>query len=65
MDPTATLISLLETLCNLQAPFNAEDDERLRAKAIEDLRILADWLQMGGFAPDADKAVVDRAFHLR
>ena len=55
MDPTQTLIYALSAM--LQAQDGKESPNGARSEAMEALEDLRKWLYIGGFMPDARKAI--------
>lgn len=52
MDPTRTLIDIIESLNGMR-----NDDEMVRKDAIESLDCLSTWIKQGGFPPDVETAL--------
>ncbi len=52
MDPTQTLIDILELLRDMK-----DNDENAQEDVIESLDHLSTWLKQGGFAPDVEAAI--------
>ena len=52
MDPTQTLIDILESLQDMK-----NDDRTARKYAIESLNSLSNWLAQEGFPPDVETAL--------
>lgn len=60
MDPQAALVSLLQSLEDASMDECPAD---LRRTVVEQLRHLADWLEIGGFLPDLDQALETLGYH--
>lgn len=56
MDPTATLADILRNLDNARGMDAGEDRDDIIGNALDSMRHLADWLERGGFPPDARRA---------
>ena len=54
MDPTQTLIDIIESLLGMQ---KVQTDETARQDAIESLDALSNWLKQEGFPPDVETAL--------